>query len=115
MSGYTPTTMEIRSHYSGGARMRKAAEFDRWLEAHDAALRAEWEAEQGEVEWEWGVAREQHPSIPAYKQRDREACERFIANPPLDIPNPRGPWLILRRRKAGPWVPVEQEGESDGD
>lgn len=40
MSEYTPMMSEIRSHWCGGARMRKAAEFDAWLAAHDAEVAA---------------------------------------------------------------------------
>lgn len=64
---YTPTTGEVREQFARGARgthggsaesaaYRHANEqnrFDRWLTAmlaaHDAAKRAEWEAEQGET------------------------------------------------------------------
>ena len=49
---YTPTTEEVREQYwaaSGDRRRGSSAwgEFDRWLAAHDAQKRAEWEAEQG--------------------------------------------------------------------
>lgn len=60
-----------------------------------------------DAEYEWGVARTRFPSSPAYPQQDRESCERFIENPPLGTIYPKGPWLILRRRKAGSWEPLE--------
>lgn len=63
MSDYTPTTEEMRGNYvsnlfEGGGSDEARAEwdyerengeqiFDRWLAAHDAEKRAEWEAEQG--------------------------------------------------------------------
>ncbi len=61
MSDYTPTTEEVQSYYvSGRAQIRLqitgvraqditpfSHEFDRWLAAHDAEKRAEWEAEKG--------------------------------------------------------------------
>ena len=42
MSDYTPTPMEVRAHWCGGARMRKGAEFDRMIAAieREAAARA---------------------------------------------------------------------------
>lgn len=40
MSEYTTTTSDVRSHWCGGARMRKAAEFDAWLATHDAEVAA---------------------------------------------------------------------------
>ena len=57
---YTPTTEEVQSYYvSGRAQIRRqitgvraqditpfSHEFDRWLAAHDAEKRAEWEAER---------------------------------------------------------------------
>ena len=56
MSDYTPTTEEVREDYALGLNEGVGAgwydehrvEFDRWLAAHDAEKRAEWEAEQRE-------------------------------------------------------------------
>lgn len=58
MSEYTPKTDDVREDYAIGRNevigagwySQHRAEFDRWLAAHDAAKRAEWEAEQGEPE-----------------------------------------------------------------
>lgn len=82
MTDYTPTTKQIRSAWwmkrwdsKGQSRSEGSdAEFDRWLAAHDAGVRAGVVAE--EPEWEYGVRGEE----------------------------------IVRRRKAGQWVPVKQEG-----
>ena len=55
MSDYTPTTEAIRGRIIQrgiGWGFYGLDEFDRWLAAHDAEKRAEWEAEQGETEWE---------------------------------------------------------------
>ena len=43
MSEYTPTTPMIRTGYmrDGRERKQRADEFDRWLAAHDAELRAQ--------------------------------------------------------------------------
>ena len=71
MSEYTPSTGEVREQYARGARggyggsaeagahrhVNEQNRFDRWLAAHDAEKRAEWEAEQGEPEWECATPR----------------------------------------------------------
>lgn len=56
---YTPTTRGVRQGYASGKLHRRemmpvAAKkaFDRWLAQYTAEKRAEWEAEQGETEWE---------------------------------------------------------------
>ena len=36
---HTPTMEEVRAHWCGGARMRKGAQFNRAIAAHDRALR----------------------------------------------------------------------------
>lgn len=58
MSDYTPTTEDVLEDYAIGRNEevgagwydQHRAEFSRWLATHDAAKRAEWEAEQGEPE-----------------------------------------------------------------
>lgn len=49
MTDYTPTTEDVRRGYAWQNKLDDRAEFraafDRWLAAHDAALRAEWEVE----------------------------------------------------------------------
>jgi len=53
MNNYTPTTEEVREDYElgrnevagAGGHDQYRAEFNRWLNAHDAEKRAEWEAE----------------------------------------------------------------------
>lgn len=58
---YTPTTEEIAgwwahkggstdSPYYASKLTKRVKEFDRWLAAHDAAKRAEWDAAQGDKE-----------------------------------------------------------------
>ena len=54
MNNYTPTTEEVREDYElgrnevagAGGHDQYRAEFNRWLNAHDAEKRAEWEAER---------------------------------------------------------------------
>jgi hypothetical protein len=57
MSAYVPTTEQIRTEWAlsnpGGSPstiMHAEAAFDRWLAAHDAAKRTEWEAEASKDE-----------------------------------------------------------------
>lgn len=94
--------------------------------AHDAEKRAEWEAEQGEPEWEYGfelIESDTRDVLDRSGSFDNEPAARHWAKvtheresdpefPPLDI-------LIVRRRKAGPWLPIpdttnhETTGEND--
>lgn len=102
MSEYTPTTDEMRAFYTAerldGPHLegfppptvdQAEAEFNAWLSAHDAEVRAGVVAE--EPEWEYGVKFDDLPG---------RVFDRL----------PGDPRATHRRRKAGPWVPVEQEG-----
>lgn len=88
VSEYTPTTENVRSVFAhGGAGQstdRRRAMFDRWLAAHDAEVRAGVGTE--EPEWEYGVVR--HDGV-------------MVNNGDYQVQQTH------RRRKAGPWVPVE--------
>ena len=100
MSDYTPTTEEVReaiAEWTWSRRMFRpelaqsdGREFDRWC--------AEWEAEQGETEWEYGVSRE--VAIP---MSSREGAERQIERM---AKRPKGYRLTanLVRRRVTPWV-----------
>lgn len=139
MSDYTPPTDDVRNHYAYGCGpehtwAESREDFDRWLAAHDAEKRAEWEAEQsradavgsmsvyddgytagvaegravalaeqGEVEWEYGLADE--GAVEPYSDYSTDLDWLLDGLHPLD----RGT-IILRRRKAGPWVPVDENG-----
>ena len=56
MSVYTPTTEDVETHWADVGFAGDRASFRRWLATHDAEKRAEWEAEQGETEWEYLVS-----------------------------------------------------------
>ncbi|MGN7978222.1 hypothetical protein ACTJJ4_11675 [Microbacterium sp. 22195] len=103
MTDYTPTTEEVREQYwaaSGDRRRGSSAwgEFDRWLAAHDAQKRAEWEAEQGE----------------------RRPCRLPHTAPPCTTCRcgARVTWDAARERterlaeQAEVWLPVDENGES---
>ena len=83
--------------------------FDCALAAHDAEKRAEWGAEQGETEWEYGVSRE-----VATPMSSREAAERQIE---LMAKKPKGYRLTanLVRRRVAPWLPVPDTNNESGD
>ncbi|WP_312672852.1 hypothetical protein [Microbacterium sp.] len=106
MSVYTPTTEEVRDYiraadrvtahmFAGSADSVEA--FDRWLAAHDADVRAGVVAE--EPEWEYGIRDTAGDEMIAGPQSTTEGLVPLFAGEVLE-----------RRRKAGPWVPVKQEG-----
>lgn len=101
---YTPTTEEVRRGFGeaftgdgsivdqDAVAAENRAEFDRWLAAHDAEVRAEG------VEWEYRRVRPD--GRPVYGPI-------FDLMPDLDYG-----WSA-ERRPLGPWIPVEK-GVSDG-
>ncbi|WP_303708433.1 MULTISPECIES: hypothetical protein [Microbacterium] len=106
MSVYTPTTEEVRDYiraadrvtahmFAGSADSVEA--FDRWLAAHDADVRAGVVAE--EPEWEYGIRDTAGDEMITGPQSTTEGLVPLFAGEVLE-----------RRRKAGPWVPVKQEG-----
>lgn len=104
---YTPTTEEVRADFGrsllwpAAQSPDRTAAFDRWLAAHVAEKRAEWEAEQGEPEWEYACRDDRTGSVTSVGApwMDHEYAERVTAN---EYPYMAG----VRRRKAGPWLPV---------
>ncbi|WP_449408017.1 hypothetical protein [Microbacterium maritypicum] len=111
MPEYAPTTKEMRAFYTAerldGSHLEGSpaptieqaeAEFDRWLAEVRASVVTE------EPEWEYG-----------------HDCDESRATHGMN-PSPQNEWPAMgtctnatsyRRRKAGPWVPVKQEGETD--
>lgn len=87
MIEYTPTTNTVRRAASDFQAPITPEEFDRWLAAHDAEVRSGVVDE--EPEWEYGVV---------------GPTGRMVNNGDYTIQQTH------RRRKAGPWVPVKQEG-----
>lgn len=113
MAEYTPTTEEIWGSFRIGAQEQSDLEldeaelraiFDRWLAAHDAEVRAGVVTE--EPEWEYGW------------RDDRPVRWASGTNLPASFPKTVYPYesrpglTRVRRRKAGPWVPVEQGDET---
>ncbi len=129
MTEYTPTTEELRQQYKALAQSRllgvtytsalraRGAEFDRWLAAHDAEVRAGVVAE--EPEWEYGSAirevdgdtwdHEFFTRTPITADQLREWNEEHA------IGNDSGSIVIAVRQsipRVEEWVPVKQ---GDGD
>lgn len=109
MSGYPPTTDEVRATYIGEPKHwldeQIGAEFDRWLAAHDAVKRAEWEAEQGETEWEYGATNAFDDKPVSIRDTLAEAVE---AQAFYTRERGRKTNLMMRAKAvpAGPWLPV---------
>jgi hypothetical protein len=104
MSDYTPTTEDVRARHAARDTAgfdAGASAFDRWLAAHDAEVRARVAAE--EPEWEYGVDHEGDGAVEKFGWKSYAAAK---------VAETRD-GIFMRRRKAGPWVPVKQEGESD--
>lgn len=139
MSDYAPTTEDVREDYAIGRNevigagwySQHRAEFDSWLAAHDAAKRAEWEAEQGQTEWEYGsdgaegtedpdprLLSDDSPYWPVkllgVREPNAEQAAQIVAKWNEGDP---GSARIIRRRKAGPWLPVPgtTNNESEGE
>lgn len=116
MTDYTPTTEEVRGRHNANATLdgrtwRMAdAEFGRWLAQYTAEKRAEWEAarlaEQGETEWEYGIRDEgaDGPFTDHYESIDAMSndFDGFLAQKGEEI---------VHRRKAGEWLPVDENGD----
>lgn len=151
MSEYTPTTEQIRAWFCDPTPWanpdRAGIDFDAWLAAHDAEVRAEYESDPAkderfvrymamatplgyqsaltvvqqmtalieaetraraagvvteEPEWEYGIRAEGDDEPYTDHSDDPDWLCDQITPEPGDA--------IVRRRKAGPWVPVKQEG-----
>lgn len=104
MSDYTPTTGEIRDHWRSAWSPRNPeaadASFDGWLAGVIAEKRAEWEAEQGETEWEWSGDSIAFPGTSLMRVYAVRANAELYMQPG---------YRLVCRRKAGPWMPVEGE------
>lgn len=76
-----------------------------WLAEHDEEVRAGVVAE--EPEWEYGIHSDITGNVNSVGApwMDREFAEKVTANHSGNYG--------VRRRKAGPWVPVKQEGATD--
>lgn len=96
MTEYTPTTKEVRLSASGYRAPITPEDFDRWLAAHDAEVRAGADV----PDWEYGVAWESE--TPAVRG-SREVCGHLIASHRGSVPG-----VLVRRRAAGTWAAASQ-------
>ena len=114
---YTPTTEEVRIKYrlSSGRQPGDFAEFDRWLAAHDAVKRAEWEAEQG---WEYAIGA-QSEDRPGKFWRDSDwdtTTELHEALGDLEDALPVfSNAVVIRRRPSTPWLPVPDTTNNESE
>lgn len=125
---YTPTTEEVRDYirtadrvtahmFAAGADSVEA--FDRWLAAHDAEVRAGVVAEEPEWEVGYQLTQDDGASIgtgwpyPTVEEAARDGHRRATETNEDYPMYPRVHSVVVRRRKAGPWVPVKQEGAND--
>ncbi|WP_424937542.1 MULTISPECIES: hypothetical protein [Bacteria] len=135
MSDYTPTTEDVRRSALEYWPPITGEEFDRWLAAHDAEVRAAleaaekraeyWEseyrtaedtkaelraalAEQGTEEWEYGAQHSQGTNPHPSRKRAEEMVAWHASKDARKRPEARGKAGLVRRRPAGPWVPVDQ-------
>lgn len=83
MNDYTPTTEEIRVIYIGTReefvkpwQSNRPAEFDRWLAAHDAEVRASVVAE--EPEWEYRISDGEFIHYTSSQSRVTRALQRGL-------------------------------------
>lgn len=104
MGDFMPTTEDVRRAYSPavGTWAESRAAFDRWLAAHDAEVRAGVVAE--EPEWEYGEKARHTDYVCGHKPSEYPDIW-------AEIP----PEQRVRRRPAGPWVPVTDRHNGNGD
>lgn len=94
-----------------------------WLAAHDAVKRAEWEAEQGETEWEYGYELIEPDTRDVFERDGHYISTAFAYRAAkMRIHEERHPgvpglqYSLIQRAKAGPWLPVPAttNNESEG-
>lgn len=117
MIDYTPTTATVRERFADGFGLnyaRALEDFDRWIAAHDAEKRAEWEAEQG---WEYAIGA-QSEDRPGKFWRDSDwdtTTELHEALGDLEDALPVfSNAVVIRRRPSTPWLPVPDTTNNEG-
>lgn len=127
MNEYTPTTEEVRESFASGVNFESRTpflsgrkQFDRWLAAHDAEVRAGGDYYEGfeegtnlgrsevresvateEPEWEYSVV---HVQVDGWVERELHLNRQEALD---DYGTCGMNCTLMRRRKAGPWEPVE--------
>ena len=84
-----------------------------WLAAHDAEARASVLAEQGEPEWEYAWEADEAVRATLRPRGPRIMLDDVPTTPEAIANFPRG--QRIRRRKAGPWLPVEENKPESTD
>ena len=110
---YTPTTEEVRSRYfNGSGRILPAfGEFDRWLAAHDAEVRAGVVTEEPEGRRVFAAAyRAGNGNVISIggESTVQEHAQKTVDD--FTREDDEGPFYFVASRILSPWVPVKQEG-----
>ena len=118
MGGYKLRLAELYAQHGELADALESTLAELRQERERAQKRAEWEAEQCQVEWEYGTALltekgeiwdvEPDPDLATA----REHHDMCLADPSEYEPDS---CIIVKRtpgREAGPWLPVDETGES---
>lgn len=115
MTKYTPSTEEIRDRwmdFDGGPDPEDAAEFDRWLAAHDAEVRAEALSDQTD-NYEWMVLSTLVAGPVAGRTVTSPITDEDTARLIADDPDSHWRRELVRRRAPGPWVTIHTNGSRD--
>lgn len=105
MSDCTPTTFDVKciatNDDAGALAFLTPEQWDKWLAAHDAEKRAEWEAEQG---WQWALMAvgDDEPWSNYYRSRKHLA---YQCGGLADREDER----LVCRLAPGPWEPVTDQ------
>lgn len=116
---YTPTTEEIEAHWADVGFAGDRASFQRWLAAHEAAIRADERAKvlgKAESDLQYGVGWE-YPPFPHEKRKifgyvmpSREEAEEHVREEVGPEEEEDSIRFLVRRTPAlppGPWERVE--------
>ena len=123
---FTPTTEQVRSAYAhdpeaeyrdpvGFPAMQREnlRAFDRWLAAHDAQKRAEWEAEQrGRREFTAAYTTQSGVVCPFGYPTVVQADAQAVADE-FSREDPDGPNYFVATRILPPWLPVTNTESED--
>lgn len=118
MADEIPTTADVRNHFAYGCGPKHTwdgsrEDFDRWLAAHDAEVRAAALAEQEGRRWFTAAYRAGNGNVIAIggetvvQEHAQKTVDDFARE------DDEGPDYFLATRISPPWMPVEQEGESN--
>lgn len=124
MSNYTPAPHESRARFIAGsidviqrrdgctpseAEETAIGEWERWMEWHNVRVRRAVVAE--EPEWEYGAQHSQGTNAHPSRKQAEEMVAWHAAGDERKQLHARGKTALVRRRKAGPWMPIEAQAD----